>query len=62
MAYAASQANFHPEPKIWLHDALDRDYKGTTQKEKQQNDKNLVARKITSTIIKKIKSRLRIFF
>nr|XP_022317481.1 protein patched homolog 1-like [Crassostrea virginica] len=27
MAYAASQANFHPEPKIWLHDALDRDYK-----------------------------------
>ena len=52
MAYAASQANFHPEPKIWLHDALDRDYKGTTQKEKQQNDKNSVARKITSTIIK----------
>lgn len=39
MAYAASQANFHPEPKIWLHDALDRDYKGTTQKEKQENEK-----------------------
>lgn len=27
MAYASSQANFHPEPKIWLHDALDRDFK-----------------------------------
>ncbi|XP_048757819.2 protein patched homolog 1-like isoform X2 [Ostrea edulis] len=27
MAYASSQANFHPEPKIWLHDPLDRDFK-----------------------------------
>ncbi|XP_061192639.1 protein patched homolog 1-like [Saccostrea echinata] len=27
MAYASSQANFHPEPKIWLHDAKDRDFK-----------------------------------
>lgn len=32
MAYASSQANFHPEPKIWLHDPLDRDFKGNTRK------------------------------
>jgi hypothetical protein len=36
MAYASSQANFHPEPKIWLHDSLDRDFKGNTRKKKNK--------------------------
>lgn len=61
MAYAASQANFHPEPKIWLHDALDRDYKGTTQKEKQENEK-LSCKKNYVNHYQKIKSRSVFFF
>ena len=28
MAYAASQADFHPRPKTWYHDPHDYDYKG----------------------------------